>query len=59
MTAPVAPHVAEELWWRLGHGQVLPAFPAAGDESLLVDDTVTCIVQVKGKLRAGRRYFRR
>ncbi|MGO1715648.1 MAG: class I tRNA ligase family protein, partial [Ancrocorticia populi] len=53
MTAPVAPHVAEELWWRLGHGQSLARepFPVVGDESLLVDDTVTCIVQVKGKLR--------
>lgn len=53
MTAPVAPHVAEELWGRLGHGQSLARepFPVVSDESLLVDDMVTCIVQVKGKLR--------
>ncbi|NNG39574.1 leucine--tRNA ligase [Flexivirga sp. ID2601S] len=52
MTAPVAPHIAEELWSRLGHPETLTyeAFPAA-DESLLVDDTVTCVVQVQGKVR--------
>lgn len=53
MTAPVAPHIAEELWNRLGHEHSLAreSFPQVTDESLLVDDTVTCIVQVKGKLR--------
>ena len=52
MTAPVAPHIAEELWARLGHdgGLSHAAFPAA-DQSLLVDDTVTCVVQVQGKVR--------
>lgn len=53
MVAPVAPHIAEELWRRLGHGQSLirADFPVVSDESLLVDDTVTCVVQVKGKVR--------
>ena len=53
MTAPVAPHIAEELWSRLGHAGSLAhePFPVVSDTSLLVDDTVTCIVQVKGKLR--------
>ena len=53
MTAPVAPHIAEELWSRLGHAGSLAhePFPVVSDASLLVDDTVTCIVQVKGKLR--------
>ncbi|QOR46832.1 leucine--tRNA ligase [Trueperella pecoris] len=53
MVAPVAPHVAEELWSRLGHGKTLAfeAFPKVEDESLLADDTVTAIVQVKGKVR--------
>ena len=52
MTAPVAPHIAEELWSRLGHESSLThePFPAA-DESLLVDETVTCVVQVQGKVR--------
>ncbi|MGO1584063.1 MAG: class I tRNA ligase family protein, partial [Actinomycetaceae bacterium] len=53
MLAPMAPHVAEELWARLGHAESLAyePFPVA-DESLLVEDTVTAIVQVKGKVRA-------
>src|SRR5699024_5035377 len=52
MTAPVAPHIAEELWRRLGHSETLTyePFPVA-DEKLLVAERVTCIVQVSGKLR--------
>ncbi len=52
MVAPVAPHMAEELWARLGHNNSLAfaPFPVA-DPALLVDDTVTCIVQIKGKVR--------
>ncbi|PFG35343.1 leucyl-tRNA synthetase [Flavimobilis soli] len=53
MTAPVAPHIAEELWERLGHTESLAyePFPVA-DEAYLVEDTVTCVVQVQGKVRA-------
>ena len=53
MVAPLTPHIAEELWSRLGHAESLAfePFPVA-DESLLVEDTVTCVVQVKGKVRA-------
>ncbi len=53
LVAPVAPHIAEELWNKLGHSGSLARepFPVVEDESLLVDDTVTCVVQVKGKLR--------
>lgn len=52
MVAPVAPHLAEELWSRLGHTDsvVYQPFPQA-DPALLVDDTVTCVVQIKGKVR--------
>ncbi|MDM7853799.1 leucine--tRNA ligase [Cellulomonas sp. MW4] len=52
MTAPVAPHVAEELWARLGHERSLAhePFPVA-DPALLVEDTVTCVFQVQGKVR--------
>jgi leucyl-tRNA synthetase len=52
MTAPVAPHVAEELWAKLGHPESLTfeSFPTA-DPALLVDATVTCIVQIQGKVR--------
>lgn len=53
MLAPVAPHISEELWQRLGHERSLArvAFPVVRDESLLQDDTVTCVVQVRGKVR--------
>ncbi len=52
MTAPVAPHIAEELWSRLGHGDSLTyeAFPVA-DPAYLVEETVTCVLQVAGKVR--------
>jgi leucyl-tRNA synthetase len=52
MTAPIAPHVAEELWERLGHAESLAhePFPVA-DPQYLVEETVTCVVQVQGKVR--------
>ncbi|WP_434741017.1 leucine--tRNA ligase [Micromonospora sp. SH-82] len=52
MLAPFAPHVAEELWGRLGHAGSLTYvdFPTA-DEALLVAETVTYPVQVNGKVR--------
>ncbi|WP_372403158.1 leucine--tRNA ligase [Sanguibacter suaedae] len=52
MTAPVAPHIAEELWARLGHETSLARepFPVA-DPQHLVEDTVTCVFQVQGKVR--------
>ncbi|MGB8403958.1 MAG: leucine--tRNA ligase [Mycobacterium sp.] len=52
MVAPLAPHLAEELWNRLGHTESLAhgPFPVA-DERYLVDDTVEYPVQVNGKVR--------
>jgi len=52
MVAPLAPHVAEELWGKLGHGESLAyqAFPEA-DESALQATTVEIPVQVNGKVR--------
>ncbi|MHA3024842.1 leucine--tRNA ligase [Mycobacterium sp. BMJ-28] len=52
MVAPLAPHLAEELWRRLGHDTPLAhgPFPVA-DERYLVDDTVEFPVQVNGKVR--------
>ena len=52
MVAPVAPHIAEELWRRLGHegGVTYVPFPQA-EPSLLVEETVTCVIQVRGKVR--------
>ncbi|MDY5584538.1 MAG: class I tRNA ligase family protein, partial [Arcanobacterium sp.] len=53
MVSPVAPHLAEELWERLGHEGSLARepFPIVTDESLLAADAVTCVVQVAGKVR--------
>ncbi|WP_069172756.1 leucine--tRNA ligase [Streptomyces griseus] len=53
LIAPLAPHVAEELWHRLGHTEsvVHQDFPVA-DPAYVVDETVTCVVQVKGKVKA-------
>ena len=52
MVAPLAPHLAEELWQRLGHGTSLAhgPFPSA-DPRYLVADTVEYPVQVNGKVR--------
>ena len=51
--APFAPHLAEELWQRLGHSESLAYAPwPAYDPALCVEDTVTVAVQVNGKLRA-------
>lgn len=52
MMAPVAPHLAEELWARHGqqytvHHQPWPEV----DESATVEDAVTLVVQINGKLR--------
>jgi leucyl-tRNA synthetase len=51
LLAPLAPHIAEELWARLGHATPVAwaRFPAA-DEALLIDETVQIPVQINGKL---------
>ena len=50
--APFAPHVAEELWQRLGHATSITYAPwPAFDEAKLRRDTMTIAVQVAGKLR--------
>ncbi|MFD6880875.1 leucine--tRNA ligase [Rhodococcus sp. NPDC060084] len=53
MLAPVAPHLAEELWSRLGHTESLAhgPFPTA-DEKWLVEDSVEYPIQVNGKVRS-------
>ncbi|MGA5462544.1 leucine--tRNA ligase [Mycobacterium sp. NPDC050041] len=53
MVAPLAPHMAEELWRRLGHDTPLAhgPFPVA-DPQYLVTDTVEYPVQVNGKVRS-------
>lgn len=53
MVSPVAPHIAEELWKRLGHEHSLARepFPTVSDAALLKADAVTCVIQVAGKVR--------
>ncbi|MEY2354556.1 leucine--tRNA ligase [Lysinibacillus capsici] len=53
MLAPIAPHIAEELWQLLGHDSTLSyeQWPTY-DEAKLVDDEVEIAVQVAGKVRA-------
>ncbi|MFI8252987.1 leucine--tRNA ligase [Streptomyces filamentosus] len=53
LIAPLAPHIAEELWHRLGHADsvVHQDFPVA-DPAYVMDETVTCVVQIKGKVKA-------
>ncbi|WP_462131201.1 leucine--tRNA ligase [Staphylococcus aureus] len=53
MLAPIAPHIGEELWSKLGHEESITYQPwPTYDEALLVDDEVEIVVQVNGKLRA-------
>ncbi|HWS57891.1 MAG TPA: class I tRNA ligase family protein, partial [Actinotalea sp.] len=52
LVAPLAPHIAEELWSRLGHPGSLAREPyPVADPALLVEEQVTCVVQVQGKVR--------
>lgn len=53
MLGPIAPHLAEELWSRLGHTESLAhgPFPTV-DEKWLVEDTVEYPIQVNGKVRS-------
>jgi leucyl-tRNA synthetase len=52
MVAPLAPHIAEELWARLGHSQTLAyaQFPVA-DPELARAVAVTIPVQINGRTR--------
>ncbi|MBC1573349.1 leucine--tRNA ligase [Listeria booriae] len=53
LLSPIAPHLAEELWHRLGHTETITyeAWPTF-DESKLVEDEVEIVLQVNGKVRA-------
>lgn len=54
LLAPIAPHIAEEFWQRLGHESSLAyaAWPKA-DPEYLEEDTVEIAVQVNGKIRGS------
>ena len=53
LLAPFAPHIAEELWQAMGHETSVhrsdwPSY----DEALLIEETITIVVQINGKVRA-------
>ncbi|GAB6933208.1 leucine--tRNA ligase [Calditerricola satsumensis] len=52
LLSPFAPHIAEELWHRIGHADSVHAQPwPKWDEAALVADEVEIVVQVNGKVR--------
>jgi leucyl-tRNA synthetase len=53
LLSPIAPHLAEEMWERLGHSDLIyrESWPAV-DEAAAARETVTIVVQVNGKIRA-------
>jgi leucyl-tRNA synthetase len=53
LLSPFAPHIAEELWSKLGNSQTISAeqWPSF-EERYLVADTFTYAIQVNGKVRA-------
>jgi len=53
LLSPVTPHIAEELWEKLGHEVTISYEPwPTYDESKLVEDQIEIVVQVNGKVRA-------
>jgi leucyl-tRNA synthetase len=55
LLSPITPHIAEELWEKLGHSDTIAYEPwPAYDESKLVDDEVEIVIQINGKVRAKR-----
>ncbi|WEV41371.1 leucine--tRNA ligase [Bifidobacterium sp. ESL0682] len=53
MLSPIAPHICEELWSKLGHAESLAHEPwPKVDERYVGEESVTAVVQVKGKVRA-------
>ncbi|HEX7057411.1 MAG TPA: leucine--tRNA ligase [Bacilli bacterium] len=51
MLSPIAPHISEELWSRLGHAQSITYEPwPAYDPALTVDQEIEIVIQVNGKI---------
>ena len=51
LLAPMAPHIAEELWARLGHERLWEQPWPVADEALLETETFELVIQVNGKVR--------
>ena len=53
MVSPLAPHIAEELWSKLGHDETITFTPfPTFEEKWLVDDEIELPVQINGKVKA-------
>ena len=53
LLSPIVPHICDKLWHELGHNNdIVDASWPEFDESALVTDEITIVVQVNGKLRA-------
>jgi len=53
LIAPLAPHMSDELWQQLGGKDLVQQNPwPIWDDNLIIDETMTIVVQVNGKLRA-------
>ncbi|MGG3736501.1 leucine--tRNA ligase [Aeribacillus pallidus] len=53
LLSPICPHIAEELWEKLGHNDTITYEPwPTYDESKLVDNEVEIVLQVNGKVRS-------
>ncbi|MER0044199.1 leucine--tRNA ligase [Pseudomonas sp. MGal98] len=52
LLAPITPHICHELWQELGHEEaIIDASWPVVDEAALVQDSLTLVIQVNGKLR--------
>ncbi|CAE6725680.1 leucine--tRNA ligase [Candidatus Nitrotoga fabula] len=56
LLAPIAPHITQTLWRKLGYGEEILSAPwPEADEAALIQDQVELIIQVNGKLRGKMR----
>jgi leucyl-tRNA synthetase len=52
LLSPFSPHIAEELWEKMGHSEMLIRTPwPVFDPALTREETVTIVVQINGKIR--------
>ncbi|WP_020007458.1 leucine--tRNA ligase [Salinicoccus albus] len=52
MLSPVAPHIAEEIWYKFGNEETITYAPwPQYDEAMIVEDEIEIVIQVNGKLK--------
>lgn len=53
LLSPFVPHIAEEMWKKLGHeGSIFRASWPSFDKAALAEETITMVIQVNGKVRS-------